>query len=404
MENRTRSKAPRAGQSSVWLKWLACAFILILSFIIFYAMMLRPASDLSIHAAWAAEGDFLHPRSFVRHHAHPLWHFTDALLLLLGIPEAFAGALSTALWKAAEFLAAYAIIKRVLGKAKPYVAPLCAVCATLVSALCVPWLNPTVYRGVGSPNTWHNPTQLAGMVFMLICVPMVADSYTRFERSLPDADYRMTLREWVTIAAALALSILAKPVFLQAFLPAASLFFLVKWIQHPKGSRYFLQMVAAVLPTLPLFALQFCFYFTNENTDTGMTILLTWDKLRECTITLVLMELFPLFALLTERNQKKNTLLSLTLLFNAVSFLEKLLFSEVGRRAGDGNFGWALLGGALMLWVVMLPRFVRQFSEWRAQKNAGGAWRYWVGFPLLAYHLASGVYYIAYLLTTTNAL
>ena len=392
----------RDGRAEATAKWLVFALLSALTFAIAYALMARPASDLSIHATWASEGDFLHPRSFVTHHAHPLWHFTAKALMLTGLGFRLSGALAMLLWKLPELGAAYALARRLLGDdAKPYAPALCTLCLMLVSAVCVPALNPTVYVGGGTPNTWHSPTQQAVLGFMLLCVPMVASSYDRFAAQ---PGYREPWKSWLLLTALLALSVLAKPVYLQAFLPAACLFFLVQWIRHPSGSRYFLGMVAAVVPSVLMMALQTYFYFLNPSGNTGMAILLTWDKAKDCLIGLALLEAFPLFALLTEKRGAKGTLLTLTVLYNAVAFLEKLLLSEVGQRANDGNFGWGLLAASLMLWAVMLPRFVRQFREWRAAATRTGTWRYWLGGSLLAYHLASGVYYAAYLLTTTNAL
>ena len=69
-----------------WTKWLAVGVSLVLGYIVFYALALRPASDLSIHATWAAEGNFADLRSFVHHGAHPLWHVLVAAVLLTGLP------------------------------------------------------------------------------------------------------------------------------------------------------------------------------------------------------------------------------------------------------------------------------------------------------------------------------
>ena len=70
---RSLGKGPKAPRADPW-KWASLALMLALSFWIFYALALRHASDISIHATWAAEGDFLQPRTFLRHGAHPLWH------------------------------------------------------------------------------------------------------------------------------------------------------------------------------------------------------------------------------------------------------------------------------------------------------------------------------------------
>ena len=68
-----------------WTRWLAYALMAVLAFGMFYALMQRPSSDLSIHAAWASEGSFTQPKTFFRHAAHPLWHVLVVIGLRLGL-------------------------------------------------------------------------------------------------------------------------------------------------------------------------------------------------------------------------------------------------------------------------------------------------------------------------------
>ncbi|HPS82398.1 MAG TPA: hypothetical protein PLP25_11135, partial [Candidatus Limiplasma sp.] len=165
-------------------KWLAVAATLALGYFVFYAVALRPASDLSIHATWAAEGSFSQPRTFVHHGAHPLWHILVAAVLRTGLPLAASAALVTALLKAAEVCLLITLAGRLLKK-NGWLATACGLLAGLVSAVCIPWINPTVYAGIGSPNPWHSPTQMAAMVLMLLCVPLTAACVDDFRHRQP---------------------------------------------------------------------------------------------------------------------------------------------------------------------------------------------------------------------------
>lgn len=372
--------------------WIACLCMAALSFAVFYAMAQRPASDLSIHAAWAAEGSFADPRSFLHHHVHPLWHLGVGLLLLTGLSLPVAAALVTMLWKCVLFWASWALCRRLLGQGqKWWQATVCALVICLVSSVCIPWFNPTVYLGAGTPNTWHSPTQMAVLPFSVACLWVMAQSYDRFEKLGPEQGC-LTGRQWLGMAALFALSALAKPTFLQAFLPAAALFFLVQWIRQPQGSKYFWQLIGAMVPSLLVMALQFYYYFLHP-TDTGIQLDVSLAKTGLCVAQLLVMALFPLFALVTDR-EKKDTLVILTV-WNAVSALiEMMLLGESGRRSSDGNFIWAMMGSAFLLWAVMLPRFVRQ------QRGRGLCPRSVAGGALIGWHLLSGLYYIGYLLLT----
>ena len=130
------------------LEALALAAVFLLSWALFYRLTLRPASDISIHATWAAEGSFADPVTFVRHGAHPMWHALVALVLRLGVPLAHAAALVTAACKAAEVW----LIRRLMGRALPDRSPAAvtglSLCVATVSSLLTPF-NPHGLPGRG---------------------------------------------------------------------------------------------------------------------------------------------------------------------------------------------------------------------------------------------------------------
>ena len=385
-------------------KWLMIAAVFVLSFLLFDQMILRTASDLSIHTTWAGEGDFRDPVSFLRHGAHPMWHALVVVVTLTGLPLRFSSALVTALCKAAEVwlihrLLTVALHKRMSRSAITLFALICSV----VTSLCVPFFNPRVYYDIGSPNTWHSLTQMIAMVFMLLCVPCTAYIYDRFEQLRPTLGEKTILpwKEPVTLGVMLFLSLLAKPTFMQAFLPGACLFFLVKWIQHPKNSRYFLQIVLCVLPSALFMIVQYMYYFgIIVPWQSSMVLEITADKFLYTGARILLMLGFPLYTLWCCRKQPKDTIFWLTLVFNAVAIAEFLILGENGRRASDGNFGWGMMGATLMMWVVCLIRFLREDGAFCRKPAA----RYCVGWGLLAWHALSGVYYIVYLFVSGNTL
>lgn len=404
-----------------WTRWLAAAAALLLGYAVCYALALRPASDISIHATWAAEGDFRDLTTFVHHGAHPLWHVLVALALRAGLPLYAAAALITALCKAAEVWLLGGLSARLLGR-DGWLASVGGLVGGLVSALWVPWVNPTVYLGAGSPNPWHSPTQTAAMVLMLLCVPLTAQSVDTFRRRLPEEGARANI-SWgqaALLAVLLGLSLLAKPTFLQAFLPAACLYFLSLWIRKPRNTPYILRMLAAAAPAILLMIGQYLFYFGIIVPSQGqMALQVTWEKAGEVAVSVLLTRAFPIFVLCTcmERETWRKPLYSLTLLMDAVSILEMLLLSETGRRASDGNFGWAMMGSALMLWAITLPVFLRRLAGGFNRRRAAAEGqpyledrpravklRLGLGSALLLWHLASGVSYVVYLLTTGNAL
>lgn len=376
------------------LKWTACLLLAVLSFAVFYSICGQPASDLSIHATWASEGRFFSPLTFVRHHAHPLWHFIVNPIHRLGVPLRTAASLVTALLKVLEFATVWWAGRCIAGReTAEWKLALCSAAVVLAGPLCLPWYNPTVYMGPGTPNTWHSPTQILTLSFALVCIVLTAQSWERCQKD--GAAKAFTPMQWLVLAGLLALNALAKPVFLQAFLPGAALYFLILWIRNPKHTRYFWKLIAAYLPCVGVILLQFVFYFLHPTDRTGMTVAFNWANIRDTFISLILMQAFPLYVLLTSREKKRDTFTDLVLWANAAAFFEQMFLCETGRRAADGNFAWAFMATSLLMWALTLPRFLRQTQEEKERKARSAA-----GWALAAYHIGSGIYYIVYLLST----
>lgn len=381
------------------VKWLMLAGMFVLSFCLFYLLTLRPSSDISIHATWAAEGNFRDLTTFVHHGAHPMWHVLVSLVMLTGISLEVSSALVTAVCKTAGVWLIHRLLTLGLeGRFHRHAITAFALICSLVSAVCVPFINPAVYAGAGTPNTWHSCTQLIAMVWMLLCVPYTARMYDHFTELEPQLGPHTILpwREPVTLGVMLLMSLLAKPTFMQAFLPAACLFFLWQWIRHPRSSRYFLQVLVCVLPSIAFMIVQYMYYFgIIVPWQASMVLEVSAEKFAVAILRVLLIQLFPLYTLWTFRKQKKDTCFWLTLVFNIAGIVEFIILGEDGRRTSDGNFGWGMMGASLMMWVVCLMTFLRE-KKTRLQLYTGSA--------LLGWHLVSGVYYIGYLFFTGNVL
>ncbi|HPS81928.1 MAG TPA: hypothetical protein PLP25_08735 [Candidatus Limiplasma sp.] len=222
------------------------------------------------------------------------------------------------------------------------------------------------------------------------------------------------------LSALLLLSLLAKPTFMQAFLPAACLYFLWLWVKNPKNSRFIVRMMLTAAPAVLFMGFQYLYYFGIIVPSQGqMVVQVSWEKAGEVALDVLLIRAFPIFVLATcaDRETLRKPLYSLTLLMDAVSIVEMLLLTETGRRASDGNFGWAMMGSALMLWAVTLPLFARRAKGWLDRRRAlaegkpylenrpkAEATVLWIGAGLLLWHLASGVYYLVYLMNTVRPL
>jgi len=404
----------RTERLDVW-KWLAVVLMTVLSAFVLNALLGRPQTDIAIHTLWAQQASLADLKSFIRQAAHPLWRICVFILMQTGLSASTSALLFTALCKGLETWALIVLARRLVGHGG-WEAAACGFCAALVSSVWIPWINPTVFLGGGSPNPWHSPTQIALMAPMILSVSWVAMAEERYTKTREIIPWKDT----VLLAVVLLISALFKPTFLQAFLPAAGLYFLVKWIRNPKGSPYYLRLLLAVAPALLAILMQFLFYFGGIiESQGGITLLVSGAKTLDVLKMVLLTQLFPLFVLMAFFNREtfRSPLFVLTLLLDAVAVLQMLVLAETGYRAQDGNFGWAVMGAALMLWAIALPLYAYRVAAWwkRARAAADGTpyivsrfhmetAKMTAGGILLLWHLASGIGYVVYLLTTGSVL
>ena len=390
-----------------------------LAWFISLKMARNSGSDIGIHAAWAAECSFLHPKTFFRHGAHPLWHVMVSLLLLVGMPLDYAAALITALSKTLEGYLVYRLFRQRVKFHTLLLLLMSLICVTVACIrikdynMVVYFANPnnkTTYS-LGTPNTWHSCTQYLAQVFMLVCVPYAAHLYDRFENELPlqGENSNIPKKEGIFFGTLLIGSLLAKPTFMQAFLPAACLFFLYQWIRHPKNSRFFVRVLLCVLPSILMMIAQYLYYFTNTVVEQGgMVFSLTPNKLKITLAGAAMMRIFPWATLLMTRKKPLNTFEKLTLAYDAVAIVEYVLLGEGGPRADDGNFGWGMMGAALMLWVVTLIRYAHLWEEklptGQPKCRLCQIGHRVMGLLLMAWHWYGGIYYLCFLFQTTRAL
>lgn len=413
-------------------KWATLAVLVAFSLYMFLWEFANINSDLYKHAVIASQFNFTDPHSITSRLAYPLWHLFVAALHQLSVPLNWSAAIICTLCKALAFL----LVRRYLlvmtrGRLSSVLLTLSALFLMLVTSLRIDSLNHGwVYRGVGSPTVWHNPTQLAVVVTAMLCVPYTLHCWYEFERQLPMHGDKTLLpwRKVLALAALLVLSLSAKPTFMQAMIPAAAVFFLVQWIRHPKNSRYFLQIILAFLPAVAYFLLQYLYYTGvvvpyTSGVEFGLTLESAWEAVRNMAV----MAAFPLFVLVFcyRPGFFKDKMLVLCLLMAGFSIVEAMCFHETGVRINHGNFNWASMSSAFMLWVAVAPKFVDSIGDYRDLQNrvqtltVEGALStvalkkarlglklrslaFFMSFVLLTWHVYSSLYYLYFLLSSGN--
>ncbi len=390
---------------------IALALVLVSSFFMFLREFSYENADLFIHATIASEFDFADLHSITSRLSYPLWHIAVSALYQLGMPLGYAAASVCALCKGITFLLTYWLVGAMAGEggSRWTVLGLSAF-LMIVTGVLVMSVSDAVYRGVGSPNVWHNPTQQTVTAAMMLVMPWLAHCWYAFERQAEAGNERVLLPWWkIAVLAVLCMgSVACKPTFMQALLPAAFVMYLAEVLRRPRQWRYFGQIVLAFLPSVGYFLLSYLYYtgvvveFTS-GVEIGITAETAWVAVRNT----LMMSACPLMAVIVcyRKGMFKDRLVVLALLMTAFSVLEAMAFRETGMREGHGNFTWAANSSSYFLWVVMTGVFLRTFpADVRAGalRTVRGLGYAAVG-GLFLWHAYSSVYYLHYLLTSTNA-
>ena len=366
--------------------------------------------DFHVHTQIAGSFDFSDLHTITSRLAYPLWHLIVSVVYQLGVPLEVSAAGVSALCKGLTYLLVYALTAAAAdGCVKRWAAALLSFAVVVVTPVWIKAVNPTIYYGIGSPNVWHNPTQQAVTLAMMMVMPWLAHCWYEFERRVEAGETNVMLPWWkVIVLAVLCMGSLAcKPTFMQALLPAAFVMYLVELCRRKKEWRYFGQIVLAFLPSAAYFLLQYLYYtgvvveFTS-GVEIGITPESAWTAVRNA----LMMSACPLAALAVCRRKGlwKDRSIVLALLMIVFSVLEAMAFRETGLRQGHGNFTWASNSSSFFLWAVMTGVFVREMhmhiqnGTFRFARKIGAA----AVLGLFIWQVSAGVYYYFMLMTTNN--
>jgi len=375
--------------------FVLCIVLATITCSLMVAMTQAPGSDLLCHTAEAENVGSLPIEIWSRNTAHPLWHFCVLFLHSLGVPMVYAAVSINVVIKVVAMLLVYWYYQRLL---KDFIHPaLIAVLSfisVLVAAVRIPSINPNVYVYGGSPNPWQNPTQYMVTIFMLPCVFFLSHTYdTQIENQL---SCTLSWKQVVAFSLLLVLSLLAKPVFVQCFFPGAALYFLYQWIKHPNLTRYYVRLLISLIPTIPLILLQMNSYF-GADSGSGVRAFIEIPHLKTELRAAFLINVFPIFVLFCTARKQKGSIIPIVVLTTLCACAENCFLGETGSRYADGNWGWGILAASLLLWIVSIPAYVKALCRNKDWKSILFGF---VATILLLCHLASGVYYIHYLLTS----
>lgn len=282
---------------------------------------------------------------------------------------------------------ARALLARAGSRLAPASALLLALALFFVAPLPNWWRPEDIYLGQLSPTVWHNPTVIAAL-------PLAVASFWAF--LLPPL--RRARDEGVT-GVLLGLSVLAKPNFALAFLPAAGLLRL-----FGNGRARFVHKLTAlaIVSTPPVLALGWQYH---QALATGLAVagegvltvqpLEVWQGFSPHPLVSALISLaFPLaVAVLVGRSARLGRALAAAWLLALVAVAQFALLAEPGPRLDDGNYYWGVVPAVYLLFLVSACELLARGQDpapepgWRGSRRARLAC-----WAILALHAASGVW------------
>lgn len=229
------------------------------------------------------------------------------------------------------------------------------------------------YRGVFSPNPYHNATYLATRPFTIV-------TFFIFVRVLRDYEERFKLRDVLLFGVFLFLTTITKPSFTFILVPAAGLIMLYRMFR--KKFRNFKNTLFLGLSFIPTFcALLYQFFgvfgpVEGEEKGIGFGLGKAWSYHCDNIPLAILLGLaFPLAVLvLNFRDLKKDGVFRLAWQVTAVSMFEILFLYEKGFRVGHLNFSWGYMHGMFFAFVASaFLLFQKTFERKQAKAEAGVA-------------------------------
>jgi len=323
---------------------------------------------------------------------HPLWHilvkgFSVICGLSIEYSAAFVSSSILLLWSVLIYYTDKTLLLDTLqtqtALRKEIVILLLTFFIYTVGPLVLPFYSNLIYKGVGSPNIWHNVT--LWMVKPLALLSMLFAVWGMQKQKLLYYGYAIV---------ATLLSIYAKPSFIIIFLPAIYLLMIDR--------RYISKSNLYFIASLTLFSILILFYqYTHtysNNTDGGIIIDIfgVWSLgTNSILISISLALAFPLLFYILYPESSKNDLLLLSWLQVLFGIILYAVFAEKGSHYSHGNFGWSYRIALSMLYLFSIIEFCKSFYILNLWKRSSL-------LILLILQVAIGVYYLVHVLEGQN--
>ena len=250
------------------------------------------------------------------------------------------------------------------------------------------------YRGVFSPNPFHNATYLAARPFSIVCFFMMTELLQIYEEGIPKKKY-------LTFSLFLLLSTMAKPSFSLGFvIVSALILFCCACRRRFANIRRTLIFAGSAVPAMCFLLYQYGNVFVGQNgngeeSGIGFGWLTAWST-QECSIIAAILRglAFPIaVAVLHWKDIRRKDGLCLSLEYLAVNMGMLLCLYEKGFRMAHVNFAWGYMYA--MFFAFVTGGLVVLEDTYKKKKRLAVLGIEW---GLYFWHLICGIVYFASLL------
>lgn len=373
---------------------------MILLFVITYLIVMKSClnccSDYSIHSCLAYSLLLRNPIEYFKENAYPLWHFLVYILIKQGVLKNDASAIITGFLNVVTLSIVYKYCSKKCITSKIGIATV-AFLTVIIGPMYLPFYNEYVYVGQGSPNVWHNPTNLCVRPIAIVTFWLFCDLFKKQREK-----QAIRKSESVLLSLLIILGQMAKPSLIQILIPGIVLYLVLVYRECKDTFFDFAKLIMGILfPGICLLVFQYVISFYVSSMADGGVVIAPFAFLKEFSpnifISFVLGYAFPLYVYITNSGLLKNIETRFALCLAVSGLLESVFFAESGSRMNHGNLFWGYLLGMFIVYMVSILQF---FSINIDRKNKAETMKYVGGCLLLCLQIIAGVYYIFILLET----
>lgn len=246
------------------------------------------------------------------------------------------------------------------------------------------------YKGIFSPNPFHNATYSAARPFAVITFFLAIDILQDYE----DND-RWFRPKHVGFAIVLLAATMTKPSFTLVLICVCGCIMLWRLIRSKlKGMKAFWQFGITFIPTLLDLLYQYRGVFTRavgEEKGIGIGFLVAWKTATNNVVVSIFLAIaFPLVVLLFQRmrlRENRNLLFSWQFYFAGLLML--LFLYEKGYRLPHINFAWGYMYGLFFLYFTSLIILVQE-----TKMHTQAVWKLGLQWIVFAAHMICGIDYL----------